>query len=71
MIKEKKVVRTDRINTLIFEIARQSGSLAQKKTGKTEFEIDFSRLVELRGAKPPNLVLCAILPKRLFFGFFQ
>lgn len=52
MIKEKKVVRTDRINTLIFEIARQSGSLAQKKTGKTEFEIDFSRLVELRGVEP-------------------
>jgi hypothetical protein len=34
VIKEKKVVRTDRINTLIFEIARQSGSLAQKENGK-------------------------------------
>jgi site-specific DNA recombinase len=50
--KEKRAVRTERINTVIFEIARQSGSLAQKETGKTEFEIDFSRVVENTGVEP-------------------
>lgn len=50
--KENRRVRTDRVNSIIFEIAHQSDSLAQKETGKTEFEIDFSRLVELRGVEP-------------------
>jgi hypothetical protein len=52
--KEKKAVRTDRINTVIFEIARQSGSLAQKETGKTEFEIDFSRVGAPAGIEPTS-----------------
>ena len=43
--KEKRIVRTERINAVIFEIARQSGTLAHKKTGVNDFDVVYPRLV--------------------------
>ena len=52
---EKRIVRTERVNSVIFEIARQSGDWKKKETGKTEFDIDFSRLVGPAGLEPATL----------------
>ncbi len=50
--KEKRTVRTPRVNTIIFEIARQQGTLAHKKTGINDFEIVYPRWVGPPGLEP-------------------
>ena len=55
--KEKRTVRTDRVNTVILEIARQQGDVAHKKTGNTDFEIVFSRYVAGTGLEPATFGL--------------
>ncbi len=60
--KEKRSVRTECVNEVILEIAHQSGVLAHKKTGETEFEIDYSRVVVPPGIEPGTQgfsVLCS------------
>ncbi len=52
MMFESKVVRTERVNSVIFEIAQQAGVTEHKKTGTIEFDIDYSRLVGPPGLEP-------------------
>ena len=42
-------VRSKKLNSVFFEIARQQGILGHKKTGKTDFDIVFSRSVQANG----------------------
>ena len=50
--KENRRVRTERMNTLIFQIAHQAGVYKENKTGANDFSIIYPRLVEPKGVEP-------------------